>query len=110
MKLDTSLLSYSLLLRVILISTYQRFLYMLSTPKPRSPLHTREITFQGFAREDGLWDIEGHLKDFKTTPFVTGTTTWQPGQAFHDMWVRVTLDKALVIQDIEVAIDRKSVV
>ena len=78
---------------------------MLSTPKPRSLLHTREITFQGYAREDGLWDIEGHLKDYKTKPFVTGTTTWQPGHAFHDMWVRVTVNNELVIQNIEVAMD-----
>jgi len=78
---------------------------MLSNPKPRSLLHTREITFQGFAREDGLWDIEGHLRDYKTSSFVTSGITWQPGQAFHDMWVRLTVDHELVIQDIEVAMD-----
>lgn len=78
---------------------------MLSTPKPRSLLHTREITFQGYAREDGLWDIEGHLKDFKTNPFQTSAKVWQPGEAFHDMWVRVTLNKEFVIQDIEAVMD-----
>ena len=45
---------------------------MLSTPAPRNPLHTREITFQGYARENGLWDIEAHLRDFKFQPFITG--------------------------------------
>ncbi|QWD91149.1 DUF2889 domain-containing protein [Polynucleobacter sp. MWH-Braz-FAM2G] len=79
---------------------------MLSDPKPRSLLHTREITFQGFAREDGLWDIEGHLKDFKANPFQTSTKTWQPGEAFHDMWVRVTVNQELVIKEIEVVMDR----
>ena len=78
---------------------------MLSTPKSRSQLHTREITFQGYAREDGLWDIEGHLKDFKTNPFQTSAKTWQPGEAFHDMWVRVTLDKEFVIKGIEAVMD-----
>ncbi|WP_114661864.1 DUF2889 domain-containing protein [Polynucleobacter necessarius] len=78
---------------------------MLSKPQPCSLLHTREITFQGFAREDGLWDIEGHLRDYKTTPFVTGTTTYQPGEAFHDKWVRLTLNSELIIQGIEVAMD-----
>jgi len=78
---------------------------MLSTPKARSLLHTREVTFQGFEREDGLWDIEGHLRDYKIKPFVTGTKTWQPGEAFHDMWVRLTLNTELVIEDIEVAMD-----
>ncbi|WP_231971292.1 DUF2889 domain-containing protein [Polynucleobacter necessarius] len=79
---------------------------MLSKPKPRFLLHAREITFQGYAREDGLWDIEGHLKDFKTTPLQTSAKVWQPGEAFHDMWVRVTLDQDFVIQDIEVVMDR----
>ncbi len=78
---------------------------MLSAPQPRSPLHTREITFQGYAREDGLWDIEGHLKDFKSNPFVTSAKTWQPGEAFHDMWVRVTVNSDLVVQDIEAVMD-----
>ena len=78
---------------------------MLPDPKPRTPLHTREVTFNGYAREDGLWDIEGHLKDTKSHPFVTGAKTWTPGEAIHDMWVRVTLDEHLTIQNIEVAMD-----
>ena len=64
---------------------------MLSNPKTRTPLHTREVTFNGYAREDGLWDIEGHLVDIKAHPFTTGSKTWQPGEAIHDMWVRVTV-------------------
>ena len=78
---------------------------MLSSPTSRNPLHTREITFQGYAREDGLWDIEAHLRDFKFHPFTTGGKTWEPGQAFHDMWVRITVNTELVIQAIEVAMD-----
>lgn len=78
---------------------------MLSTPVNRSPLHTREIIFHGYAREDGLWDIEAHLRDFKAHPFTTGGKTWPPGEAFHDMWVRLTLNTELVIQAIEVAMD-----
>jgi hypothetical protein len=78
---------------------------MLSTPAPRNPLHTREITFQGYAREDGLWDIEAHLRDFKFQTFTTGGKTWEPGQAFHDMWVRLTVNTELAIQAIEVSMD-----
>lgn len=78
---------------------------MLSTPASRNPLHTREITFQGYAREDGLWDIEAHLRDFKFHPFTTGGKTWEPGQAFHDMWVRITVNTELVILAIEVSMD-----
>ena len=78
---------------------------MLSTPATRSHLHTRAITFNGYAREDGLWDIEGHLRDSKSHPFTTGHKTWNPGEAFHDMWVRLTVDKELMITAIEVAMD-----
>ena len=78
---------------------------MLSTPQPRSPLHTRQISFQGYSREDGLWDIEGHLQDCKANPFTTSAKTWQPGEAFHDMWVRVTVNAELVVQNIETAMD-----
>ncbi|WP_331852034.1 DUF2889 domain-containing protein [Polynucleobacter necessarius] len=66
---------------------------MLTKPQPRSLLHTRDVSFQGNAREDGLWDIEGHLRDFKTNPFQTTAKIWEPGEAFHDMWVRVTLNQ-----------------
>ena len=78
---------------------------MLSTPTARTPLHTREITFSGYAREDGLWDIEAHLKDVKSHSFTTGNRTWAPGEALHDMWVRLTLNTELEIKAIEVAMD-----
>ena len=76
---------------------------MLTTPQPRSPLHAREISFNGFARDDGLWDIEGHLKDIKSHVFTTGNRTWAPGEAIHDMWIRLTLDSQFIIQAIEVS-------
>ena len=79
---------------------------MLTTPSPRSHLHNRSITFNGYAREDGLWDIEGHLRDSKSHPFITGSKIWDPGEAFHDMWIRLTVDKELTITAIEVAMDR----
>ena len=78
---------------------------MLTTPQARSPLHTREISFNGYARDDGLWDIEGHLKDTKSHLFTTGRRTWAPGEAIHDMWIRVTLDTQFIIQDIEVSME-----
>jgi hypothetical protein len=78
---------------------------MLTKPQPRTPLHTREISFNGYARDDGLWDIEAHLKDTKSHPFTTGSRTWAPGEAIHDMWIRVTLDSQFIIQDIEVSME-----
>ncbi|HIK87341.1 MAG TPA: DUF2889 domain-containing protein, partial [Alphaproteobacteria bacterium] len=35
----------------------------------REKIHNRSIQCEGFKREDGLWDIEGHLKDTKTYDF-----------------------------------------
>ena len=37
----------------------------LSEPAPRTLQHVRRVHYQGFEREDGLWDIEGELHDSK---------------------------------------------
>jgi len=66
-------------------------------------LHTRSITCEGYAREDGLWDIEARIVDTKTyqveEPF-RGVRT--PGMPVHDMQLRLTLDRDMVVRDIEV--------
>ncbi len=41
----------------------------LTEPVPRNLIHERSIVCRGFCRDDGLWDIEGHLVDTKTYPF-----------------------------------------
>ena len=66
----------------------------LSEPAPREHRHTRLLDMRGYRREDGLWDIEGHMTDTKTYQFENehrGTVT--PGTPLHDMWIRLTLDK-----------------
>jgi hypothetical protein len=76
----------------------------LAAPAPRRHLHTRSITCEGYARDDGLWDIEARIVDTKTyrveEPF-RGVRT--PGMPVHDMQVRLTLDRDMVVRDIEVA-------
>ncbi len=76
----------------------------LSAPAPREPLHARHYDFHGYQRADGLWDIEGHMTDTKTYPV---PNQWRgeikAGEPIHDMWIRLTLDGELVVQDIEVA-------
>src|SRR3990167_8935632 len=37
----------------------------LSPPAPRTLKHVRRVNYQGFERDDGLWDIEGELHDSK---------------------------------------------
>lgn len=78
----------------------------LPPPQPRRLLHTRQVTFHGYEREDGLWDIEGTLLDSKTQPLVIPTErTWQAGEPIHGMSIRITTDRTFVVRDIAVSMD-----
>ena len=68
----------------------------------RRQYHTRDIQEKGFFRADGLWDIEGHMRDTKTYPFVNSHRgTIEPGEAVHDMLLRITIDDDMVIHGAE---------
>ena len=68
----------------------------------RIPLHTRAVTYRGFFRSDGLWDIEGRLVDTKDYPISRfDRVTLQPGSPAHDMFIRLTVDADLKIVDVE---------
>lgn len=79
----------------------------LSPPAPRKPMHNRAIECRGYVREDGLWDIEGHLVD--TKPFATSARDTgqarQLGEPVHNMWLRLTIDLDMKIHDAEAATD-----
>lgn len=78
----------------------------LPNPVPREHIHTRQINFAGYEREDGLFDIEGHLVDTKTYAFSNHWRgTIEPGDALHEMWLRVTVNSHFEIVDIEAATD-----
>lgn len=65
---------------------------------PRRPLHTRQVTTDGYLRDDGLWDLEGELRDTKTyTSGSSGGTLRQPGEPIHHMRVRLTLDDDMLV-------------
>lgn len=73
----------------------------LPPPVPREPLHTRRVECRGYRRADGLWDIEGHLVDTKAYPFANSFRgELAPGEPLHEMWLRLTLDDALQVQDV----------
>jgi hypothetical protein len=75
-----------------------------SEPKARrESLHRRTIEIVGFKREDGLFDIEGRLFDRKDVAFPVGGRERPPGEAVHDMWLRITVDRELRIVDAEAA-------
>ena len=79
----------------------------LSPPVGRQHLHTRRVTCQGFFREDGLWDIEGHITDEKSYDH---SSEWRgqmkPGDFIHEMWIRLTLDHRYTIVDVEAVTDQ----
>jgi hypothetical protein len=71
----------------------------------REPLHTRSIELRGFKRADGLYDIEGHLVDTKPFDFKLAAGLRPAGEAIHDMWLRITVDRELVIVDAAASTD-----
>ncbi len=72
------------------------------SPVPRARLHQRSITYEGFRRDDGLFDIDAHLVDAKDHDFELMTGMRPAREAVHDMWVRVTIDRHLLVHAIEV--------
>ncbi len=65
----------------------------------REPLHTRSIRVNSFVREDGQWDIEAELIDFKAYdfPLKDGVSTRRAGEPIHHMHLRITIDDQLTI-------------
>jgi hypothetical protein len=78
----------------------------LSPPAPRQHLHARTLSCHGYLREDGLWEIEGHIVDRRRYAF---DNEWRgrvaADQPLHEMWLRLTLDEDLTIRAVEAATD-----
>ena len=78
----------------------------LATPSVvRTRLHTRRVVYEGFRRDDGLFDLEGHLTDVKDHDYALLTGLRPAGVPVHDMRTRVTVGTDYVIRAIEVSID-----
>lgn len=78
----------------------------LSAPAARKHLHTRTVECVGYHRDDGLWDIEAHLVDVKTYTFPNHDRgEIKPGEALHNMWIRLTIDDEFLIKDVEAVTD-----
>jgi hypothetical protein len=71
----------------------------------RETLHRRSIEIHGYKREDGLYDIEGHLVDTKGYDFNVAAGVRRAGEPVHDMWLRITVDRTLTIVDAAAAMD-----
>jgi Protein of unknown function (DUF2889) len=71
----------------------------------RSPLHHRQISIRGYKRDDGNFDIEGHLHDTKDVDFKVASGLKPAGAAVHSMWLRITIDRSFTIIDAEASSD-----
>jgi hypothetical protein len=69
------------------------------TEVERELTHTRRLRYEGYKRADGLWDIEAHLSDVKNHDYALKTGVRRAGQAIHEMWLRITIDRKLTIVD-----------
>lgn len=65
----------------------------------RRPLHLRRIHCEGFARDDGLYDIEGTLIDTKPVALPLPEQTVPAGEPIHQMTLRITVDRERLIHD-----------
>ena len=74
----------------------------LSPASPRQHLHTRAVTYRGFLREDGLWDIDCTLSDTKSVDIHMRERGVLPaGEPIHLLRVRLTVDDSLTIRAVQ---------
>lgn len=73
----------------------------LSPAAPRKRLHDRSVRYEGYARDDGLFDIDARLTDVKDQDLVLLTGVRRAGDPVHDMHVRVTIDRTMTIVDLQ---------
>jgi hypothetical protein len=72
----------------------------LPPPVSRKQIHERQIDMRGYARDDGLFDIEGHVIDRKPETFTVHLgPTVTAGSSIHEMWVRLTIDDQFEVRD-----------
>lgn len=78
----------------------------LPPPAERKQLHTRNVTYRGYLRGDGLWDIEGEMQDVKGYAFdMMERGHMAPGTPVHGMAIRVTVDDQMKIHAIAASMD-----
>jgi len=74
-------------------------------PVSRIRKHVRSVRFEGYARADGLWDIEAHLTDIKPEDYPLASGVRPAGSPVHDMWLRLTIDRKTNVVSAQACID-----
>ena len=89
------------------VTRYERPRTMPLPPSvPRDELHLRRIELRGYRRHDGLYDIEAWMVDTRTNEIrLADGRVVPPGDALHDMSVRMVVDEALTVIDIVASTD-----
>ena len=72
---------------------------------PRAKKHTRAVTVEAFARDDGLWDLDAHITDIKTRDAKLASGVRPAGQPLHELFLRVTIDTQFNIVDAQASSD-----
>jgi hypothetical protein len=67
--------------------------------QPRKLVHSRDIECRAYLRDDGLWDIEAHLRDTKTGSAGNDWRTVAAGEPIHEMRVRLTVSEDMVVRE-----------
>lgn len=67
----------------------------------RRHLHTRTVQFDGYLRDDGLWDIEAELRDIRSYASEGYDRGELPaGELVHHIAARVTIDDDMIVRDV----------
>lgn len=67
----------------------------------RKLIHTRQVTCKGYVRDDGLFEVEGHLADVRGVDCLSRRreVLVRAGDTLHGMRLRITVDQAMRIVD-----------
>jgi len=76
-----------------------------ATSTPRRRIHTRQILYEGYKREDGAYEIEARIIDVKDQDYLLASGVRKGGDPVHDMSVRITYSPDFVITDVEACSD-----
>jgi len=82
------------------LRVFPRLYAYMPLPEPqiaRTPLHTRSIRVNAFARADGLLDLEAELIDVKAYDIPLSRGVRRAGEPIHHMWLRITIDQEYTI-------------
>ena len=72
----------------------------------RKKIHTRQMAIESYERDDGLWDLEAKLVDFKSYDFTRSDgSVRKAGEAVHDMTICLTVEDSGLIVDANVHYD-----